>query len=310
MAISATGQRQWEKELRRLGGRTTDVRERFQLQVVRPENHGSWDWVNERTWDFCDAVASCLGWTQRGDRGFTYVTGGEDARLEGVIDYQENAFSHDAYRFIASAVFRPFRQAITRAELQAAHPALASVFATGQRIGARELNRVQHSALVDLVEEREGRLPSFILMPKEECDHEAEDWGKVGNPWGLERTMQEAIARNRRGGWGRLFSIRPQQERRELHGRDIYDLVSEDDRAVAELKIDANTLTLLQLKRYLDGRKQETRRRWSGHIIYGRSCTAPLVEAVEGERRNSGYTVKIWRCERTPTGKPRLVPHP
>src|SRR5689334_8484659 len=115
----------WDRTLRSLGGEKHEPLLPYQLQVFRPENHGGADWMDAGEWEFCEATASCLKWTERGHRAFVYVTGGEDAHLAAVVDYQEAAVSHPAFKFAASAVYTPLHAPISRADLQAAHPDLA-----------------------------------------------------------------------------------------------------------------------------------------------------------------------------------------
>jgi hypothetical protein len=99
--------------------------------------------------------------------------------------------------------------------------------------------------------------------------------------------------------WRKLFTTRPEKEVSSEDRFDRYDLVSREDRVIAEFKLDATSATLGQLERYLDYRRAQTRRRWSGHIVYGNSCTRTLREAIERRaKRRPG--VRLWRCDHGP----------
>lgn len=267
--------------------------------MVRPENHGSPEWVEAHEWHSCEAAASCLGWTERRHRGYTYFTGGPDAFLAGLIDYQSSAQHHPSFPSVASGVFRPLPTPVGRDRLLQ-EPELSSLFKPGRRVPAQRLTEERTAALDRIVSESLGAVPDFMLMPEEECSELGAEWDRVGNAWGLEKTMQEAIRTHGRA-WRKLFESEPRAEVRGGMGRDRYDLVSDDDRVVAELKLRANTATLSQLDRYLQG-KPSRGRAWRGHIVYGMSCTERLRDAVQ----KRGGTLALWSCEKGHGNRPKL----
>jgi hypothetical protein len=144
----------------------------------------------------------------------------------------------------------------------------------------------------------EEPLPPFIAMPEEECKDERPEWLRADAEWGRELPMRDAVLATPRE-WRKLFSTTPQKEDPSEDRFDRYDLVSHEDRVIAEFKLDATTATLGQLERYLDYRRGQTRRRWTGHIVYGNSCTRTLREAID-RRPKRLPEVRLWRCDRAP----------
>jgi RecB family endonuclease NucS len=106
--------------------------------------------------------------------------------------------------------------------------------------------------------------------------------------------MRTAIVQSR-SQLRKLFKRRPERESPSAIGHERYDLISYTETIVAELKLAATTATLRQLDRYLATLGRDRGGRWTGHIVYGNSCSPQLIAEVRA-RRN----VSLWRCDDGP----------
>lgn len=143
-------------------------------------------------------------------------------------------------------------------------------------------------------------LAPFMAMPSKRCDPTGDDWVRADRRWGRELRMRDAVLHSR--AWRKLFRRRPLPEARSTDGFDRYDLLSVADRSVAEFKLAATTATLVQLDRYLDYLRETQGGRWTGHVVWGNSCSRVARELIAARD-----DVRVWRCERLGPESPRLV---
>jgi hypothetical protein len=273
------------------------------LVVWKPANAGGWDWFDAREWEYCESVGTCLKRTVRGSRAFVYESGSAGA-ITAVLDFQGSPGEPlRDWGYVAPNVFRPLATPIPRADLS--EGVLRNIFGKrGVPRHGQELDPQQASAIVAAL--RPAVVPPFIAMPVKRCPRPpGEGWLRADIVWGREGPMRDAVVES--GEWRKLFRHRPSAERRSAHGFDRYDLVSYQDRVVAEFKLDATAATLNQLDRYLKSLHEWRGGDWTGHIVWGNSCSHTLVEPAS-HRRN----VSIWQCDRRTrrhrTDAPELVP--
>jgi len=106
--------------------------------------------------------------------------------------------------------------------------------------------------------------------------------------------MRESILQTR-SQLRKLFRRTPERESPSAIGHERYDLLSYSENIVAELKLAATTATLRQLDGYIKTLENERGGRWTGHIVFGNSCSPQLVAELKFRQ-----DVALWRCDDGP----------
>jgi hypothetical protein len=277
------------------GAQPSAPRSPNQVVVMRPDEvDRALRWFEGDSWLREDYAVSVLKASSVGDRAVIYETGSDRRGLVGFWDVADLPVRQNRWGYLAPGVIRPLPTPVRRSQLLA-DPLLKTVFASPR--GGRRLSYRARRALVPLLDP----LPDFLFLPPTHpsSDGDFDSAPPVGRRWLSEREMQLAIQASPRC-WELLgFVGRPGMELVSEDRRDRYDLIS--DRAVAELKLEANLETLAQLDRYLVGRRRREPGRWRGHIVFARWATRGLREAL-ADRTD----VALWQCRPGPTGA-RLV---
>ncbi len=232
-------------------------------------------------------ASSCMKDQQPGDRAVIYETGREGAGLVAWVDIVSPAAPSEQFGFVAQCSIHRAEPSVPRSALMA-DPDLAPIFRS--IIGRRWLPPQARAAIVRL-----SPPPAFRWVAMDEDWDIAAGWTPAdpGNPWGLESSMQAAIARDPAARAALGLGDDPVPEVRSGDRRDRYDLLS--DGVVAELKIAADQGVMEQLDRYLATLQRERPRDggWVGRIVFCRFATRCLVSLVE--QRGD---VELWRCVR------------
>lgn len=238
-------------------------------------------------------IVGTVATTRAGDQGVIYRTT-SDQGLVGWVEFLSGASRHDDLGFAAWALVSPLATPVPRAQLLDLD---ASVFMRLR--GRRRVGPPLSERLVELAGSRVGEASRRATLP--ELDVNDLEWVPAGSTlgWGVEASMSDAIASDRRA-WrklgyrtrpGREVMISGQLDRMDLHGESV----------VVESKLDAGTTTLVQLDRYLAALRRSDPT-VVGQIVVGRSFTQDLRDQV-----NARDDVGLWTCARSSDGHPELV---
>lgn len=238
--------------------------------------------------EFEDRLASTgLVTTRRGDRAAIYET--QDGRgIVGYFDFSAGMQSQDAWGEMAQGVLQPLDEPVSRTQLLD-DPVLAPVF---QHIrGRRALNRDQARR----IEELTGPVVQELIEgPTDGWDFD----GPTANQetsYGQEAAMEAAILDDPHS-WRALgFTSKPRAQRRSDDGKQRYDLISEEQRLVAELKIEATLQVLPQVDSYLEVLEVTRGPGWQVRIVSAAWPSAGLTQAVRARPE-----LELWRCHRGP----------
>jgi hypothetical protein len=232
-----------------------------------------------------DAVlaSTALVNTERGDRAAIYES--EEGRgIVAGFDFCDVPVPQDSWGWMAPGILQPLDEVIPRERL-IKDEVLASAFT---RIhGRRSLTPRQGRRIEELV----GALPAQLI--------DREDWGpgefdgppaKAERSFGNEAAMQAAILNSPSARESLGFASRPQPERWSDDLSQRYDLISVEQRIVAELKIEGRVSVVGQVDNYLDTLTRDFGEGWMARIVVASRPSVSLLERVRDRP-----DVELWR---------------
>lgn len=252
--------------------------------------------------DSGDSMISCLRSTRAGDRAVIYQSRGDQA-IVSVFDFYTDAFPHPDLRWTGWGRATELGAPISR-DVLLVDPILEKDFR--HIMGRRSLSPTAARRIAEIADDWPPR--AQLDDPPPDPDELVEvRWTPAGPwiTWGLEKTMQHAIA-SHEPSWRQLgFSKAPQLEVHPPNSDDRIDLYGEEG-VIAECKLFGDSRALRQLDRYLEPlnrhRPVAGKTGWHGTTVVAQGYTPQVAEQLIDRPETA-----LFVCLRTPGDEPRLV---